>query len=194
MRNCLAVVSLVAITSTPAYAQYMPFPNQLAIGAGVLKDLNSGQTSGVGTLSLAYADSGKGDYWPSRLGIVVEGELGGGSAAAPCRAVEGSAEAPNCDDAALLAGPRFHFFRRTGKRAIPFVNLLFGSYWTGSGVEGRSALDPQFALQAGGGIDVRRAGSIHGLRLSVDYRHVFATPRRHQLRFMTSYVLGPSGS
>jgi hypothetical protein len=80
------------------------------------------------------------------------------------------------------------------RRVIPFVNVLLRAYWRGSGVEGHESLDGQFTLQAGGGIDMRRLGSVHGLRLSVDSRHVFATPHRHQLRFLTSDVLGPPGS
>ena len=191
MRNCAAVVSFIVLTSTPVFAQYPVIPDQFSIGAGVLQDFMPGRTAGVGTMSLAFADCGSDCYWPSRLGIVVEGELGGRSDATSCRA-EGPGDAPNCDDAALLAGPRFHFVHRKGHRVLPFVGLLLGAYWKGSGVETPESLDAQFTLQAGGGIDLRRAGSIHGLRLSADYRHVFATPHRNQLRLMTSYVLGPS--
>ena len=89
-------------------------------------------------------------------------------------------------------GTRFHFLRRSARRALPFVDWLLGSYWTGSGAEDREYQSQRLAVQAGGGIDLRRAGSVHGLRLSVDYRRVFASPaNRNQLRFVTSYVLGP---
>jgi hypothetical protein len=91
-------------------------------------------------------------------------------------------------------GVRFHFLRRGARRVLPFTNLLLGSYWKGSGIEGRAFLSQHFTLQGGGGIDLRRTGSAHGLRLSVDYRRVFATnANRNQLRFVTSYVLGPPG-
>lgn len=47
------------------------------------------------------------------------------------------ADPPNCEDAAMLVGTRFHFHRRSARRVLPFVDWLVGSYWTGSGAEDR---------------------------------------------------------
>jgi len=126
-------------------------------------------------LSFAFADSGTGtDYWPYRLGIVWEAELGPRSDLEPCRGGGGSS-ADTCLDAALLVGLRFHVVRRTAHRVLPFVNLLLGSYWNGSGVEDPGFLSAHFTFQAGGGVDLHRRKSAHGLRFSFDYRRVVAT-------------------
>ncbi|MET0168535.1 MAG: hypothetical protein ABW318_26520 [Vicinamibacterales bacterium] len=193
MHTRCAVTILLPLLSTTALAQsFMPMPNQLALGVGVVGDRQLGQHASAGILSLAFADSGN-DYWPYRLGLLFEGELGARSDAESCQAREAQfADPPNCEDAALLVGTRFHFLRRSARRVLPFVNGLLGSYWTGSGAEDREYQSQHLAVQAGGGIDLRRAGSVHGLRLSVDYRRVFASSaNRNQLRFVTSYVLGP---
>lgn len=191
LRLC-AVAILLAFSSPRAFAQgYFPVPNQLSLGVGVVSEE---QRAAVGTASFAFVDSGT-DYWPYRLGLVWEGEIGATSDTPRCLAPsEGSADPPNCEDAAFSMGLRFHFLRRGTRRVLPFTNLLLGSYWKGSGIEDRDFLSQHFTLQGGGGIDLRRTGSAHGLRLSVDYRRVFATnANRNQLRFVTSYVLGPPG-
>lgn len=47
-------------------------------------------------------------------------------------------------------------------------------------------------MQAGGGLEIRWPRSIQGVRVSVDYRHVFAGSRdRNQVRFLCAYVIGP---
>ena len=191
LRLC-AVAILLAFTSPRAFAQgYFPVPNQLSLGVGVVSEE---RRAPVGTASFAFVDSGT-DYWPYRLGLVWEGEIGATSDTPECLAPSDvSADPPNCEDAAFSMGVRFHFLRRGARRVLPFTNLLLGSYWKGSGIEGRAFLSQHFTLQGGGGIDLRRTGSAHGLRLSVDYRRVFATnANRNQLRFVTSYVLGPPG-
>ena len=191
LRLC-AVAILLAFMAPRAFAQgYFPVPNQLSLGVGVVSEE---RRAPVGTASFAFVDSGT-DYWPYRLGLVWEGEIGATSDTPECLAPRDvSADPPNCEDAAFSMGVRFHFLRREARRVLPFTNLLFGSYWKGSGIEGRAFLSQHFTLQGGGGIDLRRTGSAHGLRLSVDYRRVFATnANRNQLRFVTSYVLGPPG-
>ncbi len=76
------------------------------------------------------------------------------------------------------------FFRRAGRRVSPFIDLMAGTYWKGE--------DPsRAAYQMGGGIDLLRPSSFHGLRFAVDYRRVLADPDWNQIRFVTSYVLGP---
>ena len=56
-------------------------------------------------------------------------------------------------------------------------------------------MDSNLALQAGGGVDLRRPQSIHGLRLSADYRRVFAEEEgRHQVQFVISYFVGWRGA
>jgi len=188
-----AVPMLLPLLSTTALAQsYMPIPNQLSLGVGVVRDRQPGQYGPAGTLAFAFADSGS-DYWPYRFGLIFEGELGARSDAEPCQAQDALfADPPNCEDAAWLVGTRFHFLRRSARRVLPFVDGLLGPYWTGSGAEDREFQSQSLALQGGGGVDLRRAGSVHGLRVSVDYRRVFASPaHRNQFRFVTSYVLGP---
>jgi len=193
MHTRCALTLLLPFLSTTALAQsFMPLPNQLALGVGVVGDRQPRQRAPAAILSFAFADSSN-DYWPYRLGFIFEGELGATSAAEPCQARDAQFVDPlNCEDAALLVGTRFHFLRRSTRRVLPFVNGLLGSYWTGSGAEDREYQSQHLAVQAGGGVDLRRAGSVHGLRFSVDYRRVFASSaNRNQLRFVTSYVLGP---
>jgi len=192
MRKLLAVVvPLVFFASTPAFAQgFIPLPNQLSAGVGAVHDRQPSQNSPAFAFSFAFADSGS-DYWPSRFGLVWEGELGTRSDVESCRDRQ-SVDSTNCDDAVFQMGTRFHFFRRASRRALPFVNLLLGSYWKGSGAEDHAFLPGSFTYQLGGGLDLRRARSVHGLRLAVDYRQVFAGDQdRNQLRFATLYVLGP---
>jgi hypothetical protein len=192
----LAITAMILFSPTPGSAQYF-LPDQLSVGIGVVRDRQPAQSAATATLSLAYVDSGT-DYWPYRLGwILLEAELGPKSDLGSCQTRDaGPADSPNCDDAAVMTGLRFHFFhRKSARRVLPFVNLLVGSYWKGSAEED-DGFDPgHVALQAGGGIDLRRTGSVHGLRLAVDYRHVFAgDASRNQLRFLAAYTLGPPKS
>jgi hypothetical protein len=196
MREFAAVVALVLFAATPGFAQgYVPVPNQLSLGIGVVRDRQSQQSASTFVFSFAFAEGGP-DYWPSRFGIVWEAEIGPRSDLEPCRARGVSSnDSPNCDDAAVLVGLRFHVVRRATHRVLPFVSLLVGSYWTGSGAEDPDFLSSDFTFQGGGGVDLRRRESAHGLRLSFDYRRVIATnANRNQLRFLTSYVLGPPGA
>jgi hypothetical protein len=193
MGRCFAVVSLALGVSTPAFAQgFSPLPNQLSVGIGVVADRPAGQQAPTFSFSFAFVEAG--DYWPYRLGLVFEAESSEISDAEPCRARDDAqlAEPPNCWDDAILAGVRFNFVRRQGRQVLPFVHLLLGAYWKGSGVSDLDFESGRFALQVGGGVDLRRTGSVHAVRLSVDYRHVFETDAgRNQLRFLTAYVLGP---
>jgi hypothetical protein len=191
-----AITAMVLSSPTPARAQYF-IPNQLSVGIGVVRDRQPQQSTATATLSLAYVDSGTG-YWPYRLGwVLLEGELGPRSDLGSCQTSDAApADSENCDDAALLTGLRFHFFhRKSARRVLPFVSLLVGSYWKGSAEEDDGFDAGHVALQAGGGIDLRRTGSVHGLRLAVDYRHVYAgDASRNQLRFVAAYTLGPPKS
>jgi hypothetical protein len=196
MGAAFAIAALILVSPNPARAQYF-LPDQLSVGIGVVRDRQPQQSAATATLSLAYVDSGT-DYWPFRLGwVLLEAELGPRSDLGSCQTRDaGPADSPNCDDAAVMTGLRFHFFhRKSARRVLPFVNLLVGSYWKGSAEE-NDGFDPgHVALQAGGGIDLRRTGSVHGLRLAVDYRHVFAgDASRNQLRFVAAYTLGPPKS
>ena len=122
--------------------------------------------------------------------------LGPWSNALPCPNENVSvADSENCIDAYVLFGPRFRPFPQSDRLWRPFVQFLLGAYWSGSGQRGdREFLDRNFAIQAGGGVDLRRPTSNHGLRLSVDYRRVFAEELgQHQLQFVVSYFLGWRG-
>src|SRR5262245_50135385 len=117
----------------------MPLPNQLAVGIGVVRDQQPQQNASTLVLSFAFPDSGT-NYWPSRVGLVFEAEVGPTSDIALCGGDASTGDAPNCSDAAVLIGSRFHFFRKPVHHATqPFVSLLIGSYWKGSGVD-----DPEF--------------------------------------------------
>ena len=188
-----AITAMILFSATPSIAQYF-IPDQLSVGIGVVRDSQPQQSAATATLSLAYVDSGT-DYWPHRLGwVLLEAELGPRSDLGSCQTSDAApADSANCDDAALLTGLRLHVFhRKSARRVLPFVSLLVGSYWKGS-AEQDGGFDPgHVALQAGGGIDLRRTGSVHGLRLAVDYRHVYAgDASRNQLRFVAAYTLGP---
>ena len=192
MRRYFAVALLVLLVPAPSRAQgYFPIPNQLSLGIGAVQDQQPSQVAPTVVFSFAFADSGN-DFWPYRAGFVWEAEVGSTSDVESCQAGASSGGSANCGDAAMLVGLRVHAFRRQARRLMPFGSLMLGSYWNGSGVDDRTFESPHFALQGGGGLDLRRAGSIHGVRLSVDYRRVFSTnANRNQLRFVTSYLLGP---
>jgi hypothetical protein len=74
-----------------------------------------------------------------------------------------------------------------------FGSVLLGEYWKGSGTnDDQQYSSSHFAMQVGGGVEIRWPGSIQGVRVSVDYRHVFAGDRdRDQVRFLAAYVIGP---
>jgi hypothetical protein len=195
MRTCFALVTLVLFVPTLAVAQagYYPLPNQLSLGVGIVGDRQPRQNSSIGSLSFAFADSGdNNDYWPFRLGGVWEVEFGATSDLGPCQAHDAqSGNPPHCEDAALLLGPRWYFFRRSARRVLPFADFMFGSYWKGSGVKDRDFASNHFALQAGGGIELRRMESIHGLKLCLRFRRISATDApRTQIRFDAAYVVG----
>jgi hypothetical protein len=190
-----ALIGIVILfSSTAAVAQSLwPLPNQLSVGIGLVGERHPNQSGATAMLSLASADSST-DFWPYRLGFVwVEAELGPRSDVGSCQTRDTGSTDSDCDDAALLTGLRFHFFhRKSERRVLPFINLLAGSYWKGSPEPDRDYASAHFALQAGGGVDVRRTGSAHGLRLAVDYRRVFAADApRNQFRFVVAYTLGP---
>lgn len=53
MHPCCDVTVLLLLMSTPAFAQsYMPLPNQLSLGVGVVGDRQPGQHSPAAILSL----------------------------------------------------------------------------------------------------------------------------------------------
>ena len=78
----------------------------------------------------------------------------------------------------------------SGALSFTFLRASTGK----TGLKEPEMLPGNFALQVGGGIDIRRSQSIHGLRVSADYRRVFAGERgRHQFQFVASYFLGWRG-
>jgi hypothetical protein len=191
----LVVPTMILFAPTPAFAQYF-FGNQLSVGLGAVTDRQPRQTAITGAFSLAVVDGMEG-FWPYRLGwVLIEGELGSRSDLEPCQSPDaGSTNPPDCSDAALLSGLRFNVFhRKSTRRVFPFVGLLVGGYWKASGLDDPGFDSGHFAIQPGGGIDLRRVGSVHALRLALDYRRVIATSaNRNQLRFLISYVFDPAG-
>jgi hypothetical protein len=186
VRNAFVGAGLLCLLPSAGFAQYPPPPNELAVALGVLRDQSLSQTdmAVVGALSWDWDEK-----W--RAAFVVEGELGATSEAAPCRVR--SADLPeNCYDAAVFVGLRFRPVPHVSRGISPFVNVLLGPYWKGSGLEDQEFISRHFALETGLGAEVRWPNSIQGLRVSFDYRRVFVrNAPRNQIRLMCAYVIGP---
>ena len=174
-----------SVTRAQVYPPY-PIPIEGSVGVGALADRSlSGWTSAV-------AGGFSWDYDPKSWGVLVmEGELSGASEASPCRAAGDDAPS-SCGDGALFGGIRFRPAPHASAGVRPFGQLMLGRYWKGSGTEDEEFVSKHFAMQVGGGAEVRWGGSIHGLRMSIDYRRVFAGDRsRNQVRILCAYVIGP---
>jgi hypothetical protein len=124
--------------------------------------------------------------------LVVEGEIAALSEAEPCQ--QSPDDLPdNCIDASVAGGLRFRPTPRSWSGVSYFGSVLLGQYWKGSGTnDDLEYSSSHFAMQVGGGAEFRWPGSIQGVRVSVDYRHVFAGDRGEgQLRLLGAYVIGP---
>lgn len=178
----------VMFLPTPALAQY-PVPTELSVGLGGVIDTDPTQTSGIFNVGLAMVLVR--DQW---VEPAIELGLGPTSDVSRCQDTGRLAPPETCLDAYVLAGPRFRPLRDSDRLWRPFVHLLVGAYWKGTGLKNPDLLPGNFALQSGGGIDIRWPESIHGLRLAGDYRRVFAGEQgRHQLQFVASYFVGWRG-
>jgi hypothetical protein len=167
---------------TPMY----PIPIEASVGVGMVRDQSPGQSSPalMGSLSWDYSEK----WWAVP---VLEGEFGPTSDVGACQsAAVGSLE--NCADAALLVGFRLRPAPNAWSGVRPFASVMVGGYWKGSDANDQDYSSSHPAMQVGGGLEIRWPNSIQGVRLSVDYRHVFAAERsRNQLRVLASYVIGP---
>jgi hypothetical protein len=183
-----AVFPAIALYISPStvFAQFVP-PSEVSFGVGVLRDQSPSQWSpaAVGAVSWDWDEN-----W--RAAFVVEGEIAALSEAQPCRLSPDDPPA-NCSDAALLSGLRFRPTPRSWSGVSYFGSVLLGGYWKGSGIDDdQEYISTHFAMQFGGGVEFRWPNSIQGVRVSVDYRHVFAGDRdRNQFRFLGAYVIGP---
>jgi hypothetical protein len=186
VRNAIIGAVLLCVFPTAAVAQYAWPPNELSVALGVLRDQSLSQSD----LAVAGALSWDWDeLW--RAAFVVEGEFNATSEAEPCRQPSGDLP-ENCWDAAALAGLRFRRVPHVSAGVTPFVNVLLGAYWKGSGEEDEEFVSSHFALQAGAGAEMRWSNSIQGIRVSLDYRRVFASHGgRNQIRLICAYVIGP---
>jgi hypothetical protein len=186
MRPTLPLAAALCLAPSIALAQAYPLPLEAAVGIGASRDprLYEWPLTLHGGIAWDYDED-----WP---GVpVVEGEFSVGSEAPPCQGpVE---ETPDtCVDAALLAGWRFRRRPHTSSGIRPFAQFLIGRYWKGSGLDEPEYASSHFALQAGGGIELRWANSIQGARVSLDVRHAFAGDRDvTQVRLGLWYVIGP---
>lgn len=185
---------LFLLPATPAFAQGEAFaaliPTELSVGAGATIEWNPGQ--GSVPLNFGLSRAWVRDQW---IDPALEMGLGPWSNEPPCLDENlAVADAENCIDGYILFGPRFRPLRESDRLWRPFVQFLLGAYWNGAGQRDREFLDSNLAIQAGGGVDLRKPTSIHGLRLSGDYRRVFAEEQgRHQLQFVVSYFVGWRG-
>ena len=174
--------------STPALAQY-PVPTELSVGLGGVIDVDPTQSSGNFNFGLAFVLER--DQW---IEPAIELGFGSTSDVGRCQDTGQLARPDTCADGYVLVGPRFRPLRDSDRLWRPFVHLLMGAYWKGTGLKNPESLPGNFALQTGGGIDIRRPKSIHGLRLAGDYRRVFAGEQgRQQLQFIVSYFVGWRG-
>lgn len=164
MRKLLLLVAVLFVSAIPASAQDYPsaeiFGGYAYVNADVILDRDS--LNGFG---LSFA----GNLGP-RFGLVAEfggyyGDIGG---------IDLSAYT-------YLFGPRVN---ARGEAATGFAHILLGGATTK--VAGLSETD--FALAAGGGVDVNAGKSI-AVRFQADYIPVFAEGETlHNFRFMTGIV------
>jgi hypothetical protein len=185
VRSLSLAVFLLCLQPSMALGQYA-IPSELSVGLGLLRDWAPSQSSPsvVGAVAWDYRET----WWTA---LVIEGEVGGLSEADPCQQAPDDPPG-NCFDGAVLAGLRFRRAPHASSGIKPFGSALVGGYWKGSGTEEQEYLSSHMALQLGGGLEFRWAGSIQGVRASIDYRRVFADDGdRNQIRLLCSYVIGP---
>jgi opacity protein-like surface antigen len=164
MRKLLLLVAVLFVSAIPASAQDYPsaeiFGGYAYANIDVVVDRDS--LNGFG---LSFA----GNLGP-RFGLVAE--FGG---------YYGDIEGLDLSAYTYLFGPRVN---ARGEAATGFAHILLGGATTK--VEGLSETD--FALAAGGGVDVNAGKSI-AVRFQADYLPVFAEGETlHNFRFMTGIV------
>lgn len=177
----LALVNLTTLLRATAFAQYprYPIPFEASVGLGVLEP-----TAGalVGGLSWDY-DEG---WWAVP---VIEGEFNTLTESRRCQLDD---PPDSCLDAAILAGFRLRPVPHRWSGVRPFAQVMMGQYWKGSGLDDVAYAWQDLAVDVGGGIEIRRAGSFQGVRVTIDYRRVFVAGRSSkQMRFAGMYVIGP---
>lgn len=194
------IAALSFLLQTPSALAQVEFlapviPTELSVGFGGVTDFRPAHGALAFNLGLARPPSlglgARRDQW-----VEPAFEIGFGptSDEGPCRDEGPLALPETCADAYVLVGPRFRPLRASDRVWRPFVQVLVGGYWRGTGLKEPETLPGEFALQTGGGVDLRRPTSIHGLRLSGDYRRVFAGERgRHQLQLVVAYFVGWRG-
>jgi hypothetical protein len=187
MRAASVFVALSWLSPVNVFAQAWPIPLEGSAGIGVVGERSPSQVSPTFVGALAW------DYDENWLAVfVLEGELGTISEVEPCQ--PWAADGPdNCYDADVLLGLRFRQTPNASSGMRPFAHALAGEYWKGSGrSDDQWFSSHHFTLQLGGGVEVRWPGSIQGVRVSLDYRRVFAGDQtRNQLRVLGAYVIGP---
>ena len=184
---CAVATALIPVLC-PRAALAQAIPTELSVGAGAVVD--SGQSSADFNVGLAWVYVR--NQW---LEPAIELGLGPTSDQAPCRDEGPLARPETCTDGYIVAGVRLRPLKESDRLSRPFVHVLLGGYWTGTGLKDPETLPGTFALQLGGGVDIRRPSSIHGFRLCGDYRRVFNEGHgRHQLQFTVSYFVGWRGA
>ena len=191
--RAVTVLSPLLLSAAPALAQGEEWawavPTELSVGLGATSDRGTKGTSANVNLGLSWIHVR--DQW---IEPALEMGFGPTSDEALCQDPDNPAPGDTCIDGYALMGVRSHLLRKSDRTLRPFIHFLVGGYWKGSGVKEPDLLPGTFALQTGGGIDIRKATSIHGLRVAGDYRRVFDDGRaRHQLQFVVSYFLGWRG-
>ncbi|OFW26035.1 MAG: hypothetical protein A3H97_11430 [Acidobacteria bacterium RIFCSPLOWO2_02_FULL_65_29] len=191
-------VLMLLLRSASAQAQVewlgVVIPTEFSVGLGGVIDQPSRQSSLAVNFGLSRPPSlgskFRRDQW---VEPAFEGGFGPTSDEAPCQDGGPLARPETCFDAYAVIGPRFRPLRESDRLWRPFIHFLVGGYWKGTGLKEPEFLPSDFTLQIGGGVDLRRPASIHGLRLSTDYRRVFADRGRQQLQLLVSYFVGWRG-
>jgi hypothetical protein len=195
----LTTVLALLLCAAPVWAQgelvAALVPTELSLGVGGAIDRDPARSTTAVGFGLARPPSlgleARRDQW---VEPAFEAGLGGISTAAPCLGEGPIARPETCQDVYAVIGPRLRPLRASDRLWRPFVHVLIGAYWEGTGLKEPATSPSDFAIQSGGGVDLRRPTSIHGLRLSGDYRHVFADERsRHQVQVLVSYFVGWRG-
>jgi hypothetical protein len=189
----LTVLSL--LPAVPAFAQAEAFvglvPTEFSVGMGGFIDWTPRQQSAGANFGLSRAWVR--DQWAEPA---LELGIGPWSREDRCQSEDLLyADSANCVDGYVMFGPRIRPLRESDRLWRPYVQFLLGAYWAGSGLEEPEFVSSNLAIQAGGGIDLRKPTSIHGARFSADYRRVFAGERgRHQLQLLVAYFVGWRGA
>lgn len=168
------VVSVIALClSAPIAAADPPPKAEIGISYGV-------HHNDIGTFPIGWVFAIGGNVTNS---IAIVGEVAGGY-----KQLGEDAFDVTIREHTFLGGVKFA--SRASSAAVPFFQVLSGVGNLGAGFGGESASVSAFALQTGGGVDIRM-GSAAALRLQGDYRMLRKDGKNlNEFRFAVGVVFG----